>query len=78
MIEEGVVSMLYSGMPTAFWGEALTPLIHTSNRLLFTSALPDMTISILLWEQCFMSGCPSRGTSEFLGALGHRQKEKCV
>src|SRR6201996_5886691 len=42
-IEEGVVSMLYeSGMPTAFWGEALAAFIHTSNRS-FTSALPDMT-----------------------------------
>jgi hypothetical protein len=41
-IEEGVVSMLHeSGMPTAFWGKALTTFIHTSNRL-FTSALPDM------------------------------------
>ena len=43
MMEEGVVSMLYeSGMPTAFWGEALATFIHTSNRL-FTSALPDST-----------------------------------
>ena len=42
-MEEGVVSMLYeSGMPTAFWGEALAAFIHTSNRL-FTSALPDST-----------------------------------
>ena len=42
-MEEGVVSMLYeSGMPTAFWGEALATFIHTSNRLL-TSALPDST-----------------------------------
>jgi hypothetical protein len=42
-MEEGVVSMLHeSGMPTAFWGEALAAFIHTSNRLL-TSALPDMT-----------------------------------
>ena len=43
MMEEGVVSMLYeSGMPTAFWGEALATFIHTSNRFL-TSALPDST-----------------------------------
>jgi hypothetical protein len=42
-MEEGVASMLHeSGMPTAFWGEALAAFIHTSNRLL-TSALPDMT-----------------------------------
>jgi hypothetical protein len=43
MVGEGADSMLYeSGMPTAFWGEALATFIHTSNRLL-TSALPDMT-----------------------------------
>ena len=36
-----LVSILYeSGMPTAFWGEALAAFIHTSNRFL-TSALPD-------------------------------------
>ena len=40
---EGVVSMLYeSGMPTAFWGEALAAFIHTSNRS-FTSSMPEMT-----------------------------------
>ena len=32
-MEQGVVSMLYeSGMPTAFWGEALATFIYTSNR----------------------------------------------
>src|SRR6266702_3595397 len=42
-IEEGVVSMLYeSGMPTAFWGEALAAFIHTNNKLA-TSALPEAT-----------------------------------
>src|SRR6266568_4582288 len=42
-MEEGVVSMLYeSGMPTAFWGEALATFIHTSNKLT-TSALPEAT-----------------------------------
>ena len=33
-MEECVVSMLYeSGIPTAFWGEALAAFIHTSNKL---------------------------------------------
>ena len=33
MMEEGVVSMLYeSGMPTAFWEEALATFIHTSTE----------------------------------------------
>src|SRR5882757_451652 len=42
-MEEGVISMLYaSGMPRAFWGEALAAFIHTSNKSL-TSALPDQT-----------------------------------
>ncbi len=32
-MEEGIVSMIYeSGMPTAFWGEALAAFIHTSNK----------------------------------------------
>ena len=40
----GFVSTLYeSGMPTAFWGEALATFIHASNKL-FTSALPDSII----------------------------------
>ena len=71
--------MLYeSGLPTAFWGEALAAFIHTSNRL-FTSALPDSTPHEAFMEPsqiclCFMFGallpmCSSRGTSDRLGAL---------
>ena len=86
-MEEGVVSMLYeSGMPTAFWGEALATFIHTSNRL-FTSALPDSTpheafygtkpnLSMLrVW------GCTAyvliQRDKRLLGSLGTHM-EKCV
>src|SRR6266404_1765315 len=42
-MEEGVISMVHeSGMPPAFWGEALAAFIHTSNKLA-TSTLPDQT-----------------------------------
>ena len=79
-IEEGVVSMLYeSGMPTAFWGEALAAFIHTSNRS-FTSALPEMTpheaflgskpdLSMLRVGAALLM-CSFREASDRLGALG--------
>ena len=80
-MEEGVVSMLYeSGMPSAFWGEALAAFIHTSSNRLFTSALPDTShirpsLAASQISLCFMFGavllmCSPKGTSDHLGALG--------
>ena len=87
MMEEGVVSMLYeSGMPTAFWGEALATFIHTCNRFL-TSALPDSTPHEALYRtkpdpsMLHVWGCTAYVLIQKdkwpLGSLGTHM-EKCV
>jgi hypothetical protein len=86
-MEEGVVSMLYeSGMPTAFWGEALATFIHTSNKS-FTSALPDKTSHEAFYgskpdlSRLCVWGCTAyvliQRDKHPLGSLGSHM-EKCV
>jgi hypothetical protein len=73
-MEEGVVSMLYeSGMPTAFWGEALAAFIHTSNKS-FTSALPDKTS-----HEAFYGSKPDLSRLRVWGCTAYVliQRDKC-
>ena len=71
-----VVSILYeSGMPTAFWGEALATFIYTSNRLLTSVPQHSQTalhmrlsmepsqICLCFMFEAVMPMCSSRGTS---------------